>query len=185
MKVEIKGKNVQLLAETVISLKQFHGTVHVIMDKEKLVLRARNSLNGRSVQHIFKEYFFSVRDKCDVTCDLSVTISDLVESFESMGAIHGESDHCVLESADNKIIINFECENDHVQITLYQAAVNPVWKLESDLNVLDDKDHVSEDDDTPSIEDLINDAEANNLPYHIIKTMKEYKKNAEDVIVID
>ena len=215
MKVEIKGRNVQLLARIVISLKQFHGTVNVEMDKEKLVLRARNPLNGRSVLHIFKDDFFSVQDKCDVTSDMFVNISDMVDSFESIGAMDGESDHCVLEIADNKMNINFHCQNDHVQITLNPAAVSPVWRLESDLKVVDDKDHhaefndktddlfdsnrarddsfgslgqnqfVSGDDDTPAIEDLITDAEANNLPYHIIKTMKEYKKNKDDIIVID
>ena len=199
--------NVQLVARTVISLNQFPGTVNVKMDKEKLVLRARNPLNGRSVQHICKGYFYSVLDKQDTTRELSVNIRDLVDSFESVGAMDGECDHCVLDIAENQINIDFGSQNDHVQITLNQAPASPVCKLESDLKVVNDKDHHAEfkdkldredssksigqtqfgvgDEDTPAIEDLITDAEANDLPYHIIKIMKEYKKKKDDVIVID
>lgn len=205
--MELKGINVQLLVRTVLSLKQFPGTVNVKMDNKKLVFSARNALNGRSVQHIFKGYFFSVLDKHDITSELSVNISDIVDSFESIGAMDGESFHCVLEITDNKFIIAIDCQNDHLQISLNPAPVNPVSKPESDLTVVDGKEHHAEsnelldrdesskstvqshcvagDEDTQEIEDLIRDAEANDLPYHIIKTMKEFKKNKDEVIVID
>ena len=132
MKVEIKGRNVQLLARIVISLKQFHGTVNVEMDKEKLVLRARNPLNGRSVLHIFKDDFFSVQDKCDVTSNMIVNISDMVDSFESIGAMDGESDNCVLEIADNKMNINFTYLFDEKVININDIRVDGV--LNENLN---------------------------------------------------
>jgi hypothetical protein len=211
MKVKVHGKNVQLLARIIISLNQFHGLVNVRLERERMVLYTKNYLNGRSVKHIFKNSFFSVQDSSDIASDLSVNIKDIVDTFENIAAMEWESDEapsfCLLEIVDNRIIINFNYLNDAVKITLCEAAVHPMLKLEYNLKVNDkenddvfDSNLIREDSleslgpnlfvsgdthDTPEIEELITHAETVNMPEHILKTMKEYKKNRDGVIVID
>ena len=41
------------------------------------------------------------------------------------------------------------------------------------------------ENDTPEIEDLLAEAEENNMPEYVIKTMREFKKRKEEVIVIE
>ena len=45
--------------------------------------------------------------------------------------------------------------------------------------------HASVMNDFPEIEDRIVDAEANDLPKYVIKTMQEFKKRKDELIVID
>ena len=196
MKVKIEGKKVVYLARIVSSLTQFNGTVNVKMDHEQLTLTASNSVNGRSVQHMLNSHFFSVLDNSGIANNLSVKIIDLVDSFENFANMDDESvsnySNCVLEIVDEKLIINFFCLGDFVRITLYESVVDPVFrrKLESnptgDVKSLEPKQLVSDDErDTPDIEDLIADAEANNMPEYILKTMKAFKKKNDEVIVIE
>ena len=39
--------------------------------------------------------------------------------------------------------------------------------------------------DTPEIEDLLAEAEENNLPSYVIKTMREFKRKKDEIIIID
>ena len=183
MKVKIEGKKAVMFARTVLSLTQFN-TVNVEMKQDFLSLTASNSVNGRSVQHIFGSYFFSVLDKCDITSNLSVNISELVDSFENFPTMAAESvpNHtdCVLEIADEKLVIKFVCLGDFVRITLDQdieLITNPTGKVKSLKSELSN--------DTPDIEDLIAEAIANDMPEYILKTMKAVKKKNCEVIVID
>ena len=67
---------------------------------------------------------------------------------------------------------------------LKPSADSDVWVSQSPPEQAKRKLHGGEDD-TPEIEELIVDAEGNDMPEFVIKTMKEFKKMKDDLAVID
>jgi len=53
------------------------------------------------------------------------------------------------------------------------------------IEIIESNQAIASENDTPEIEDLIVDAEVNQLPEYVIKTMKEFKKRKDQFIVID
>jgi len=105
---------------------------------------------------------------------LDINADDLVyeeEIGDPVSAAHKVSYGC------NNLVLELSEEEDHIEfVASRDNSIEVVEVEEENPDCLDD---------TPEIEDIIADAEANKLPEYVVKTMKEYKRTKDIVFVID
>ena len=98
--------------------------------------------------------------------DLNVNIAE-APSLPTKKSCVNESFSLVLEPSDDEDLF------DSVPIR------------DDSIEIIESNHVTVSENDTPEIEDLIADAEVNELPEYVIKTMKEFKKRKDEVFVID
>ena len=82
------------------------------------------------------------------------------------------------------------CKNHNLTLVLEASDDEDLFKpvpTRDDSIEIDESNHGQDisNNDTPEIEDLIADAEDNEMPEYILKTMQDFKKRKDQVFVID
>jgi hypothetical protein len=173
MKIKIYGESLELLGRVVQTLINFNSELKISISNERMIFDASNSSQSRTIQHLFKKPFFSV-DGSGEEGIISVNISDFIEVFETIETIVNSFSSAVgiLEIEDVELIIIIKWQEDSIESTM-KVKLFQTHTDSQDLDI------------TPEIEEIIEEAEENEMPGYIIKTMKEFKRKKDELIVIN
>merc|ERR1719341_1326460 len=109
--------------------------------------------------------------------------------FEEAMSSEDENDLYVDRPEASSLPTKKSCANDSLSLVLEPSDDEDIFESvpsrDDSIEIIESDHPTVSENDTPEIEDLIADAEVNELPEYVIKTMKEFKRRKDEVLVID